>query len=93
MALLTIREAAEITGHSTHTIRRLIKAIGEDAGHSDRSLVELSSADVERLHGDGVQVTWCIHEELVRRRLGDAPSATSGRKEEGTRESANVLTL
>ena len=93
MAVLTIREAAETTGHSTHKIRRLIKAIGDDAGHSDRSLVEPSPADVERLNGEGVQFTWRIEEELVRRRLGDAPAATSSRTEEGRGESGNVLAL
>ena len=92
-ALLTIREAAETTGHSTHKIRRLIKAIGDDAGHSDRSLVEPSPADVERLNGEGVQFTWRIEEELVRRRLGDVPAATSSRTEQGRGESGNVLAL
>jgi hypothetical protein len=77
MTFLTIREAANRTGHSTHKIRRLIKAIAYDPKHADRSHIEPSSADVERLNAEGVQFTWRISEELVLRQLGDAASATT----------------
>lgn len=73
MTLLTIREAAHATGHSTHKIRRLIKAIADDPKHPDRSHVEPSPTDVERLAVERVQFTWRISEEFVRRQLGATP--------------------
>lgn len=91
MALLTIREAAERTGHSTHKIRRLIKAVADNPQHADRSEVEPSPIDVERLNREGVQFTWRISEELVRRELGDAPAATTDEKPAAIGESSEVL--
>ena len=94
MTFLTIREAAEKTGHSTHKIRRLVKAIAEKSKHADRSHVEPSSADVERLTTEGVQFTWRITEEIVRRELGDAPAASSGENfERGAGEPSGTLSL
>ena len=95
MTFLTIREAAEQTGHSTHKIRRLIKAVADQPNHADRSHVEPTPADVTRLTAEGVQFTWRITEELVRRELGDAPVATSAGEKPGTGvgESADVLAL
>ena len=84
MTFLTIREAAERTGHSTHKIRRLIKSIAEHPTDADRGDIEPSAADVARLDADGVQFTWRVAEELVRRKLGDVPTAafaTNGKRE------------
>ena len=92
--LLTIREAANQTGHSTHKIRRLIRAIADKPKHADRSHVEPSAADVQRLNTEGVQFTWRISEEIVRRQLGDAPvAAAKGKPESGAGESAGTLSL
>ncbi len=92
MTLLTIREAADATGHSTHKIRRLIKTIADDPKHADRSHVEPSPVDVERLAADGVQFTWRISEELVRRQLGaPPPPVTTG--ESGVGESGDLFAL
>lgn len=93
MTLVTIREAAETTGHSTHKIRRLIKSIITDSTSPDRLLIEPIPTDVERLTAEGVQFTWRIDEQLVRRRLGNAPIVTSGRTEEGIGESADMLAV
>lgn len=93
MTLLTIREAAHATGHSTHKIRRLIKAIADDPENGDRSLVEPSPVDVQRLSAEGVQFTWRISEDLVRRQLGDTPTATTMKNESGVGESPDVLAL
>ncbi|MBL9084976.1 MAG: hypothetical protein JNK76_24445 [Planctomycetales bacterium] len=71
-AMLTIREVAEKTGHSPHKIRRLIKAIADEPTHPDRSQIEPSVDDVASLTSAGVQFTWRVTEELVRRELGDA---------------------
>jgi hypothetical protein len=92
MTLLTIREAADATGHSTHKIRRLIKAIADDPKHPDRSHVEPSPTDVERLAKEGVQFTWRISEESVRRQLGDTPPPVASR-ESGTAESGEMFAL
>ncbi|HUY33161.1 MAG TPA: hypothetical protein VMV69_10295 [Pirellulales bacterium] len=88
MALLTIREAADLTGHSTHKIRRLIKSIAEQPGHADRSLIEPSAADVERLAADEVQFTWRISEELVRRELGESAATAVPKQGAAMGESA-----
>ena len=78
--MLTIREVAEKTGHSPHKIRRLIKAIADVPAHSDRSQIEPSVDDVASLTSAGVQFTWRVTEELVRRELGDAaPSSGDDR--------------
>src|ERR1700677_3528122 len=69
--MLTIREAAEKTGHSPHKIRRLIKAVADQPTHADRHLVEPTPEYVERMTAEGVQFTWRIDEELVRRELGE----------------------
>lgn len=92
MILLTIREAADATGHSTHKIRRLIKAIADDPKHPDRSHVEPSPTDVERLAAEGVQFTWRISEESVRRQLGDTPQPVANR-ESGAAESGDLFAL
>lgn len=93
--MLTIREAAEKTGHSPHKIRRLIKAIADQPEHADRSGVEPSPSDVERLNAEGVQFTWRISEELVLRQLGEAaaPPATKSSEAMGVGESSELLNL
>jgi chromosome segregation ATPase len=93
MTFLTIREAASRTGHSTHKIRRLIKAISEQPNDVDRAEIEPSSADVARLNSEGVQFTWRITEELVRRRLGNASSNASDLHAGRGGESAATLSL
>ncbi len=78
--MLTIREVAEKTGHSPHKIRRLIKAIADDPAHPDRTQIEPSVDDVASLTAAGVQFTWRVTEELVRRELGDvAPQSDDGK--------------
>jgi hypothetical protein len=94
--MLTIREAAEKTGHSPHKIRRLIKAIADQTTHADRPQIEPGAADVERLTAEGVQFTWRITEELVRRELGETVAPASGESESGTAgggESADLMNL
>jgi hypothetical protein len=92
MTFLTIREAAERTGHSTHKIRRLIKSIAEQPTHSDRGDVEPSAADVARLDAQGVQFTWRVAEELVRRKLGDVPTSIAAGGSRGG-ESGDLFSL
>ncbi len=95
--MLTIREAAEQTGHSPHKIRRLIKAIADQPTDSDRSQIEPSAADVERLTAEGVQFTWRITAELVRRELGEAVTPANGENHSsasrGEGESSNLMDL
>jgi hypothetical protein len=93
MTLHTIREVADLTGHSTHKIRRLIKTIADDPKHVDRLHVEPSPADIQRLAADGVQFTWRISEELVRRQLGDIPLPPTPKNQLGGGESPDILTL
>lgn len=89
MTLLTIREAADRTGHSTHKIRRLIKAIADHPEHPDRGLIEPTPADVDRLTAEQVQFTWRISEELVLRMLGASPATTPARSDAVVGESSS----
>jgi hypothetical protein len=94
--MLTIREAAEQTGHSPHKIRRLIKAIADQPTHADRSQIEPSAADVERLTAEGVQFTWRITAELVRRELGETATPAAGEHDSSASrggESSNLMDL
>lgn len=76
--MLTIREAAEKTGHSPHKIRRLIKAIADQPDHAERGQVEPTASDVERLTAEGVQFTWRISENFVFQQLGASPLESAG---------------
>lgn len=93
MTALTIREAADRTGHSTHKIRRLIKAIADDPNHKDRSQIEPSVEDVRRFTVDGIQFTWRVSEELVRQELGDIPQPTNSKPVAGVGDSGEVLAI
>ena len=86
MTLLTIREAAESTGHSTHKIRRLIKSIAEQSNHPDRTEIEPNPTDVERLTAEHVQFTWRISDELVKRVLPASPATTPAKPAAGEGE-------
>jgi len=94
--MLTIREVAEKTGHSSHKIRRLIKAIADQAAHPDRLHIEPSADDVDRLTAEGVQFTWRVTEELVRRELGETVATPANEKagpSSGRGEAADFLNL
>lgn len=93
MTMLTIREAADHTGHSTHKIRRLIKAIADDPNHKDRSQIEPTVEDVRRFTSEDIQFTWRVSEELVRQELGDAPQPSSIRSTAGVGELGEVLAM
>jgi len=94
MTFLTIREAADQTGHSPHKIRRLIKAIADQPTHPDRALVEPSVEDVHRLTAAGVQFTWKVSEELVRRELGDvAVTPPEQKSTAGVGDSSDLFSL
>jgi hypothetical protein len=94
MTFLTIREAADLTGHSPHKIRRLIKAIADQPTHPDRAMVEPSAEDVLRLTAAGVQFTWKVSGELVRRELGDAAVVPPDQKSTaGAGESSDLFSL
>lgn len=94
--MLTIREASERTGHSPHKIRRLIKTVVGQPDHKDRNEIEPNKKDVARLLGEGVQFTWRINEEFVRRDLGDVAEIRRNEnlgKSSTTGDSSELLTL
>lgn len=66
--------AKEITKAPTGSLPML--EIGSDfplgPNHADRSQIEPSAEDVERLSAQQVQFTWRVSEELVHRELGEA---------------------
>jgi hypothetical protein len=94
--MLTIREVAEKTGHSPHKIRRLIKAIADQPEHPDRSQIEPTPEDVQRLTAEDVQFTWRVTEELVRRELGETvamPGSEKAGSSPGGGESPDLVSL
>ena len=71
--LLTIAEAAQKTGRSHSTIRRLIRTIADHIPHPDRSGVEPSPKAVEAFKKRGENFTWKIREEILLKHLPPAP--------------------
>lgn len=67
---LTINEAAKLTGYSDSKIRRFIHAIVADPDHPDRAEIDPCHEELQRLKGEGVQHTYRVSEELLRREFG-----------------------
>lgn len=66
---LTVKEAAEITGKSTSSIRRIIYPILENDQHPDRSHIEPDVKTAKSLRVKGENFAWKISGELLRREI------------------------
>jgi len=66
---LTVKEASQLTGKSTSSIRRVIYPIIHDDGHADRPHIQPSVEEVRRLRMKGENFPWRLSEELLRREL------------------------
>lgn len=64
---LTVKQAAQFTGKSSSSIRRLLYPIIADDAHPDRTQIEPSVADVSQLRSQGENFAWRLSEELLRR--------------------------
>ncbi len=69
---LTISEAAEKTGRSLSTIRRLIKSIADDDAHADRSAITPSPKEVAAFKKKDENFAWKIREDVLLREFKGA---------------------
>ena len=75
---LTVKEAAEKTGKSTSSIRRIIYPIVKDDLHPDRSQVQPSPEEARELRIKGENFPWRLSQELLDREIIEKqPSANS----------------
>jgi hypothetical protein len=77
-SFLTVKEAAERTGKSSSSIRRVIYPIVKDDRHPDRSHIQPSPEDALKLRMKGENFPWLISEELLQRAV---PMETTSEKE------------
>lgn len=70
---LTVKEASQLTGKSSSSIRRIIYPIIRDDAHADRKHVEPSPEDVMKLRVKGENFAWRLSEELLRREIATDP--------------------
>ncbi len=75
---LTVKEAANLTGKSTSSIRRVLYPIIEKDGHPDRIHIEPTVEDVLKLRMAGENFAWKLSEELVHREFPDEPGSEKG---------------
>lgn len=66
---LTVKEAAQLTGKSPSSIRRIIYPILEDSRHPDRHHIEPDVATAKALRIKGENFAWKVSEELLRREV------------------------
>lgn len=69
---LTISEAAEKTGRSLSTIRRLIKSIADDDAHVDRGAITPSPKEVAAFKKKDENFAWKIREDVLLREFQGA---------------------
>ncbi len=68
----TISEAAEKTGRSLSTIRRLIKGIADDDNHADRAAIQPSPKEVAVFKKKDENFAWKIREDVLLREFKGA---------------------
>jgi len=66
---LTMKEAAELTGKSPSSIRRIIYPILNNPRHADRSHIEPSAKKATELRVKGESFAWRVSEELLSREI------------------------
>jgi hypothetical protein len=66
---LTVKEAAQLTGKSPSSIRRVIYPIIHDDKHADREHIHPSTEDAMQLRMKGENFAWRLSEELLRREI------------------------
>jgi len=66
---LSVKEAAQLTGKSPSSIRRIIYPIIHDDNHPDRKHIQPSVEDALQLRMKGDNFAWRLSEELLRREV------------------------
>jgi hypothetical protein len=82
----TMKEAAETTGKSPSSIRRIIYPILETENHPDRHHIQPTVEEVQQFRMKGENFAWRISEELLRR---EVPLETASEK--GTEKGGRTL--
>ena len=93
---LTVKEAAQMTGKSASSIRRVIYPIIHDDQHPDRGEIQPDIAQVQELRIKGENFAWRMSEELLRREVRiEEPASPSHAQvgEEGSGSQANTALL
>ncbi len=85
---LTISEAAEKTGRSLSTIRRLIKGIAENDTHADRSAIHPSPKEVAAFKKKDENFAWKIREDVL---LRECKGALKEAKKETAEARSDIL--
>lgn len=67
--LLTIKEAASLSGKAEITVRRFVNTIVKDDAHADRSSIEPSVKEVKALKKGKKPFSWKIDEKLIKEKL------------------------
>ena len=79
----TVKEAAQITGKSSSSIRRIIYPIISAEMHADREHVRPTVEEVKELRLKGVAFPWQISDELLRREVPEDSHAEKGSDQSG----------
>lgn len=85
----TIKQAADITGKSESTIKRLLTEIKNSPDSPDRSQILPMPEQYEQFKEEGILFHWQLSEELLRQRFADAfqPEMPEKKPGEGTANS------
>lgn len=81
---LTVKEAANLTGKSPSSIRRILYPILENDQHPDRSQIEPDVEQAKALRVKGENFAWKISEKLLRREVPEGSSKSSPDAKAGT---------
>lgn len=82
---LTVKEAAQSTGKSPSSIRRVIYPILEGENHPDRQHIRPTIEEVQQFRVKGENFAWRISEELLRREVPLEAEPEKGSDKPGTR--------
>lgn len=87
---LTVKEAAQRTGKSPSSIRRIIYPIIHDDKHADRAQVQPSAEEALQLRMKGENFAWKLSEELLQREVKPDQAATKGSQTTGLKSPAHA---
>jgi len=82
---LTVKEAAQSTGKSPSSIRRVIYPILEGEDHPDRQHIRPTIEEVQQFRMKGENFAWRISEELLRREVPLEAESEKGSDKPGMR--------
>jgi hypothetical protein len=85
---LTVREAAQLTGKSPSSIRRVISPILQDDKHADRKHIQPSVDDAMKLRMQGENFAWKLNEDFLRRVVPIEPGPEKGTSGASSRPSS-----